>query len=139
MSTASCTTVVVDVYGEFVYASLPQAGSFSCGNPLFNSIHEIVLESMKSNLGPGVWMDCPHREKLGWLEVAHLMGPSIAYNFDARLLFSKVVQDMADAQLVESGLVPDIVPEYTVFAGGFRDSPGTYSTLHLTPPHSILR
>lgn len=34
----------------------------------FLSIHGIVLQSIKSNMGH-VWMDCPHREKLGWMEV----------------------------------------------------------------------
>ena len=32
------------------------------------SIHGMVLQSIKSNMGH-VWMDCPHREKLGWMEV----------------------------------------------------------------------
>ncbi len=44
------------------------------------------------------------------------------FNYDVHAMFLKVVQDAREAQLV-SGLVPDIAPEYTVFAGGFRDSP----------------
>jgi alpha-L-rhamnosidase len=35
---------------------------------------------------------------------------------------SQVVADIVESQR-PSGLVPDISPEYTVFAGGFRDSP----------------
>jgi hypothetical protein len=47
----------------------------------------------------------------------------IIYTFaDISLLYSKLTQDMAEAQL-ENGLVPDIAPEYVVFDGGFRDSP----------------
>ncbi len=66
--------------------------------------------------------DCPHREKLGWLEQNHLVGPSLKYDEDASVLFNKVCNDMAEAQ-TDDGLVPDIAPEYTVFKGGFRDSP----------------
>ena len=65
--------------------------------------------------------DCPHREKLGWLEEDQLNGPSLRYDFDLNALFGKIMNDMADSQL-ESGLVPDIAPEYVVFDGGFRDS-----------------
>ena len=66
--------------------------------------------------------DCPHRERLGWLEQYHLNGPSLRYEHDLRSLYSKTLQDMADSQLPD-GLVPDIAPEYAVFGGPFRDSP----------------
>ena len=66
--------------------------------------------------------DCPHRERLGWLEVSHLVFPAIAYNFDISLLWAKIALDTVDTQL-SNGMVPDIAPEYTVFSGGFRDSP----------------
>ena len=41
----------------------------TCGVTTRTSIHSMVLQSIKSNMGH-VWMDCPHREKLGWMEVA---------------------------------------------------------------------
>jgi len=66
--------------------------------------------------------DCPHREKLGWLEQTYLIGPSMHYNYDIHTLYSKIVTDMIDSQL-DNGLVPDIAPEYVPFVGGFRDSP----------------
>jgi hypothetical protein len=69
-----------------------------------------------------VLTDCPHREKLGWLEVSHLLGRGIMFNHRTPAFYAKVSQDMREAQL-ENGLVPDIAPEYTVFSGGFRDSP----------------
>jgi len=69
-----------------------------------------------------VLTDCPHRERLGWLEQYHLNGPSLRYEFDLSQLFAKGMNDMADSQLAD-GLVPDIAPEYVVFSGGFHDSP----------------
>jgi alpha-L-rhamnosidase len=66
--------------------------------------------------------DCPHREKLGWLEVPHLMGPSIFYHRDVYNLYRKICRDTTESQL-DNGLVPDIAPEYTRFSGGFFESP----------------
>lgn len=42
------------------------------------------------------------------------------------------MRDIRDAQL-ESGLVPDIAPEYVIFEGGFRDSPEWGSTSVILP------
>ena len=56
-----------------------------------------------------VLTDCPHREKLGWLEQFHLNGPAIRYEFDTARIFTKGMNDMADAQ-TDEGLVPNIAP-----------------------------
>jgi alpha-L-rhamnosidase len=101
--------------------SSPTVGSFSCSDTLFNQTFELINWGIKSNMA-SVTTDCPHREKLGWLEQTYLIGPSMHYNFDIQTLYSKVVTDMMDSQL-ENGLVPDIAPEYVPFQGGFRDSP----------------
>ncbi|MBE7177594.1 MAG: alpha-L-rhamnosidase, partial [Mucilaginibacter polytrichastri] len=111
--------------------SAPSNGSFSCSNPLFNRVDTLIRWAIKSNL-QSVVTDCPHREKLSWLEQDHLMGESIHYNFDNRLLYRKLVQDMMDAQTGE-GLVPDIAPAYTVFGGGFWDSPEWGSSAVILP------
>ncbi len=101
--------------------SSPTVGSFSCSDTLFNQIFELINWGIKSNMA-SVATDCPHREKLGWLEQTYLIGPSIHYNYDIHALYSKIVDDMMDSQL-ENGLVPDIAPEYVAFDKGFRDSP----------------
>jgi hypothetical protein len=85
--------------------------------------------------------DCPHREKLGWLEEDHLNGPALRYDFDLAQLFSKIVNDIADSQLT-NGLVPTIAPEYTIFRdkadtkllrNHFGDSPEWSATFILVP------
>ena len=101
--------------------SSPTVGSFSCSDTLFNQTFELINWGIKSNMA-SVTTDCPHREKLGWLEQTYLIGPSMHYNFDIQTLYSKVVTDMMDSQL-DNGLVPDIAPEYVPFQDGFRDSP----------------
>jgi hypothetical protein len=111
--------------------SSPEAGTFKCSNELFNSIYELIKWSVKSNLA-SVATDCPTREKLGWLEQSHLMGNSVKFIYDIHNLYNKVIDDMMEAQL-ETGLVPDIAPEYVPFVEGFRDSPEWGSACIILP------
>lgn len=111
--------------------SSPRNGRFSTSNPLFDQIFQLIDWAIRSNL-QSVITDCPHREKLGWLEQTYLMGASLHYNYDLYALYSKVVRDMIDAQS-SNGLVPDIAPEYTEFVGGFRDSPEWGSAAVILP------
>lgn len=101
--------------------SAPTTGIFECSDTLFNRIFTLIDWSIRSNLA-SVATDCPHREKLGWLEQTHLLRACIGYNYDILHLYNKTVDDMMAAQL-PNGLIPDIAPEYVVFEDGFRDSP----------------
>ncbi len=109
----------------------PAVGSFSCSKDLFNRTFALIDGAIRSNLA-SVPTDCPHREKLGWLEQTHLMGGSIQYNYRILTLYRKLVRDMMEAQLPD-GLVPDIAPEFVPFAGGFRDSPEWGSAAVILP------
>jgi hypothetical protein len=111
--------------------SSPAVGSFKCSNELFNSIYDLINWAIKSNLA-SVATDCPHREKLGWLEQTHLMGNSVKYLYDIHNLFDKMIDDMIEAQC-DNGLVPNIAPEYVEFAEGFRDSPEWSSACIILP------
>jgi alpha-L-rhamnosidase len=117
--------------GVVVHSTSKPVGQFECSNQLFNRIHKLIRWAQRSNM-VSLMTDCPHREKLGWLEEDHLNGPSLRYEFDLARLFAKVMNDMADSQL-ENGLVPDIAPEYVKFDGGFRDSPEWGSAYILVP------
>ncbi|MEP6675954.1 MAG: family 78 glycoside hydrolase catalytic domain [Ferruginibacter sp.] len=107
------------------------SGSFSCSNDLFNKTETLIEWSVKSNMA-SVFTDCPHREKLGWLEEAHLVGASIKYRYDIATLCRKVIHDMMMAQ-TEEGLVPEIAPEFVKFEEPFRDSPEWGSNCILLP------
>jgi hypothetical protein len=123
--------VITDLRMFHTRNSSPTTGSFKCSNKLFNSIYNLIAWAINSNLA-SVATDCPHREKLGWLEQTHLMGNSIKYIYDIHNLFDKMIDDMMEAQL-ENGLVPDIAPEYVQFEGGFRDSPEWSSACIILP------
>ena len=107
--------------GCFVHLAADRVGRFHSSNDLLNRIHALIDAAVRSNL-QHVLTDCPHREKLGWLEQSYLMGPSLLYNWDLRTFLPKVIRDIREAQTVD-GLIPDIAPEYVVFGAGFRDSP----------------
>jgi alpha-L-rhamnosidase len=123
--------IISDIKLMHTRNSSPPVGTFRCSNELFNSINNLIEWSIKSNLA-SVATDCPHREKLGWLEQTHLMGNSIKFVYDIHNLYEKVINDMMEAQL-ENGLVPDIAPEFVPFVEGFRDSPEWGSACVILP------
>jgi alpha-L-rhamnosidase len=98
-----------------VRTALPEAGTFACSSDLFNGTHRLIDWAMRSNTSH-VLSDCPHREKLGWLECAYLLAPSFQYRYDCRDWFSKILRDIRDAQ-EPSGRVLTVAPSY--MAGRF--------------------
>lgn len=96
-------------------------GRFECSVPLFSAIDRNIDWAVRANLSH-VLTDCPHREKLGWLEVAYLMGPSIAGRYDVAGFYSKIARDCTDSQRAD-GLVPTVAPAYPSFSGGFAYTP----------------
>lgn len=113
--------VVEKIESVHVRSSAESVGAFACSNPLFNRINEVIDRAVKSNLAH-VLTDCPTREKLGWLEVAYLMGPSISRNYDVSRLYAKITRDIRDSQQ-EDGAILTVAPAYPQFKGGFRYTP----------------
>lgn len=109
---------VISAAGWVVHADVRPVGRFECSDELLNRIRRLVRWAQRSNM-MSVFTDCPHREKLGWLEQYHLNGPALRFEFDVARTFRKTMRDMADSQ-TEDGLVPNIAPEYTRFKGAFR-------------------
>lgn len=100
--------------------ALPEAGTFRCSSELYNGTHRIIDAAMRANMS-WVMTDCPHREKLGWLECAYLLAPSFQYRYDARDWFAKISRDIRDAQ-EPSGRVLTVAPGYPAgkFPGDFN-------------------
>lgn len=119
----------------FVYNAAASASTFESSNAIFNAAHRIIGKAARSNM-QAIFTDCPHREKLGWLEQVHLNGPGLLYNYNLTTFLPKVMQDMADAQH-PNGMVPTTAPQYVVFAGPgmdlFADSPEWGSSLVVMP------
>lgn len=113
-------TILKSFNGLLVHSSAAPTGTFECSNDLLNRIYTLIHWAIRSNLA-NVISDCPHREKSGWLEELHLMGPSLLYCYDLTRLFPKAVYDMRDAQH-DDGRVPTMAPEYFFYDAGFADS-----------------
>lgn len=115
----------------FIYNSAEEVSSFECSNQLFTDTHRLIERAERSNM-QGVLTDCPHREKLGWLEQDHLCGPSLLYNYDMTRYAPKVIRDITDTQKAD-GMVPTTAPQYISFGNLFDDSPEWGSTLVILP------
>ena len=113
--------VVILLKGLHTRNAAERVGKFTCSNDLFNRTDTLIDWAIQSNM-VSVFTDCPHREKLGWLEEAHLMGNSVHYNYDIATIGRKIVHDMMEAQTPD-GLIPEIAPEFVQFDEPFRDSP----------------
>jgi alpha-L-rhamnosidase len=123
--------VIIGIKGLHTRNSAATVGDFTCSNDLFNKTFKLIDWAMKSNMA-SVFTDCPHREKLGWLEEAHLVGSSLHYNYDIVGLARKCINDMRIAQ-TEEGLIPEIAPEFVKFEEPFRDSPEWGSNAIILP------
>ena len=123
--------VIIAIKGLHTRNSAATVGDFACSNELFNKTFKLIDWAMKSNMA-SLFTDCPHREKLGWLEEAHLVGSSLHYNYDIVGLARKCINDMRISQ-TEDGLVPEISPEYVKFDEPFRDSPEWGSNAVILP------
>ena len=117
--------VLKKVESCFVYNSAQKTGSFECSNQLFNDAYRLIDRAIRSNW-QSVWTDCPHREKLGWLEQDWLNGEGLVANYDCRSFIEQTLQNISDAQF-DNGAVPEIAPNLCVFEGSwappFLESP----------------
>jgi alpha-L-rhamnosidase len=130
-SGASDLPKIESIEGVVVHADSPAVGQFSCSNDLFNGIFKLVRWAQQNNM-VSIMTDCPTREKRGWLEENHLNGPALRYNWDMAQLFTKIANDMKDAQRPD-GLVPSTCPDYMHGRGRFADSPEWGSACVLLP------
>ncbi len=127
--------VIEDIKSCFIYNSAEEHSSFECSSPVLTSAHRLIRNAERSNM-QSVFTDCPHREKLGWLEQVQLCGPGLFYNYDLTGFIPKVIRDISDTQRV-NGRVATTAPEYVVFEGpgmdAFAESPEWGATLIMTP------
>lgn len=126
--------VIEDLQSCFIHNSATEYSSFESSNPLFTATHRLIERAERSNM-QSVFTDCPHREKLGWLEQDQLCGPSLLYNYDLTTYGPKFIHDICDAQKAD-GNVPTIAPQYVEFGnkwGDFDESPEWASTLIIFP------
>lgn len=127
--------VLKNIQSCFVYNSAKKVSTFESSNRIFNAAHRLIEKAVRSNM-QSVFTDCPHREKLGWLEQVHLNGPGLLYNYDLTAYAPQIMQNMADAQH-SNGAMPTTAPEYVIFEGpgmdAFAESPEWGGSLVIFP------
>ena len=117
----SILPTIQSLQGVAIHSTSTPLGTFSCSNPLFNQICSLVRWAQANNL-ESYLSDCPHRERLGWLEQDHLNGAALRYNFDIAPLFTKIENDIFDSQWTNNGFVPNIAPEYFQTSDSLTDA-----------------
>ena len=85
-------------------------------NALLNALHWTFSSNLFS-----YHTDCPQIEKFGWLEVTHLLAPATQYIRDMESLYTKILDDILDAQ-EPNGLVPTMAPEIRYMCGPLHDT-----------------
>lgn len=135
MENPDALPVVEAINACFVHSSAEDVSTFESDSEVFNAAHMLIHNAVRSNM-QAVWTDCPHREKLGWLEQVHLNGPGLLYNYNLTTYLPKVLGDIADAQR-EDGMIPTTAPNYVIFEGpgmdDFADSPEWSITSVIAP------
>ena len=107
-----------DIRGYIVTNDRKRTGSFECSNKLFNEIYETDLRTYLACTVNGVTMDCPHRERFGYGEVALACTWGCAIpNFESAPYCRKAARDWFDVQR-EDGFVNTIAPQVYKGAGG---------------------
>jgi alpha-L-rhamnosidase len=114
--------------GNIVRTDNDVTGSFTSSNSSLNLIHTIIDRSIASQMY-STFTDCPHIEKLGWMETSHLMFPSLADTYDVRAWMGKISQDAVDSQVTGTA---DAVQKN----GGSLGAPG-YATA-IAPASQII-
>jgi alpha-L-rhamnosidase len=129
---------LIALRGQSVHTSSKPIGQFTSSDDLLNRIHVLIVRAIENN-SVSLFTDCPHREKLGWLEETHLLAPSLLYDFDLAGLYAATARNIADTQKQDEphlGRVPEIAPQYVLFEPGwgvFDDSPEWGSAAVLAP------
>lgn len=124
--------------GQAVHSSAETVGDFSSSDDLLNRIHTLIVRAIENN-AESLFTDCPHREKLGWLEETHLLASSMLYDFEFSGLYAATARNIDDTQAEKgpkAGRVPEIAPQYVLFEpkwGAFDDSPEWGSAAVLAP------
>ncbi|KAF2008856.1 glycoside hydrolase family 78 protein [Aaosphaeria arxii CBS 175.79] len=112
--------VIHSLVSRHVSSAAPKLGSVETDKEDVNALIKMCYWSFVSNMF-SYHTDCPQMEKFAWLEVTHLLAPASQYIRDMESLYSKILDDMVDAQ-EPNGLVPTMAPEIRYMCGPMHDT-----------------
>lgn len=106
------------ITAEVVHTYVEESAVFNTSNQLFNEINKIWKRSQVDNMHGGIASDCPHRERSAYTGDGQVACVTVMHNFDTRNFYHKWIHDIIDAQIVETGYVPNGAPWQPGCGGG---------------------
>ncbi|MDR3183075.1 MAG: glycoside hydrolase family 78 protein [Planctomycetaceae bacterium] len=107
-----------DITGFALATDLKRTGYFSSSNEIYNKIYETDLWTFRACTPEGFTMDCPHRERMGYGEVATATSWGIGFPaYETGSFYKKIVQDWIDVQ-EPNGWVNHTAPQFGPHYGG---------------------
>ena len=103
---------------EAVNTYVEESATFETSNTLFNTINKIWRRSQIDNMHGGIASDCPQRERSGYTGDGQVACSMVMHNYDAQNFYYKWINDMLDAQDVDTGYVPNGAPWQPGCGGG---------------------
>jgi alpha-L-rhamnosidase len=113
----------IGLVGRVFFSDSPMTGTFSCSNPLLDTIWNCALWSQRGNY-MSVPTDCPQRaERMGWTDNASVYAQTAIFNMDVAAFYGKWVQDLRDSQSGEGGF-KNFAPSFETETGapGWADA-----------------
>ena len=107
-------TEILDVSVKYIYTEMEERSSFWSSDKVLNDIHNLYINSQKSNTHGAVPMDCPTRERMGYTGDGQASSRSGMYSFSAHNFYKKWFLDIVGTQNKETGYVTHTAP----FLGG---------------------
>lgn len=106
------------VTAEVVHTFVEESATFETSNAMFNQVNKIWKRSQTDNMHGGIASDCPHRERSAYTGDGQVACVTVMHNFDSRNFYHKWIHDIIDAQIVETGYVPNGAPWQPGCGGG---------------------
>jgi alpha-L-rhamnosidase len=98
----------VTVSAQRVHTDVTPTGSFSTSDPLLNSIQNAVVQTQVNDL-QSIPLDCPTREKHGWLGDAADSDVEAMANYDMQSFYAKWLGDIVTSANPD-GSIPSVAP-----------------------------
>lgn len=104
-------------------SEMEDIGAFSTSDPRINRLQKNIWWSQVANT-ISIPTDCPQREKAGWTGDIMAYGPTMCFNRGADAFLTSWMANVRADQL-ESGAIPDIVPDLAAYKSFLTKAFGT--------------
>lgn len=102
---------------DIVYADVDVISDFNCSNETLNWLYHAYVNTQLTNYHYGEPLDCPQAERRGYTGDGQLVCRAAMYTIDAKKLYDKWIEDIADGQDTVSGNIQYTAP-YVNSGGG---------------------